>query len=454
MANKKYLKVVSFCIMVLSQNLFSQIVVQGTVTDNGAEYLGSGAEPVHNAKVTLIDQAETNRTFSAYTNEQGHYEISISSTGVYGSDTQEPGSFVLLPNYPNPFNPSTVIGYQLKTAASIQIEIYNVLGQKVKTLLDGLQPEGTGFVLWDGTDDYGRSLTGGVYLYSLRAKGIRINKKMVLLEGHQGGNHVVTSSVRERTLYRHFNQSQTVSDMYRLRVTGENIATYEQANLEITENKILDFTVTRTVTDIDGNVYPTVKIRDKWWMAENLKVTHYRNGVAIPNVTDATEWINLTSGAYCNYNNNVGYVYTWGRFYNWYAVNDPRGLAPEGWHVPTDEEWKELEMILGMSQSDVDDTGWRGTDEGGKLKEIGTVHWDDPNTGATNESGFTALAGGYRDGVYSNFNVLYSNAYFWSSTEVNSSHAWYRVLGYFTSEVDRYEDTKRHGFSIRCLKDN
>ncbi|MEJ2629601.1 MAG: fibrobacter succinogenes major paralogous domain-containing protein, partial [bacterium] len=109
---------------------------------------------------------------------------------------------------------------------------------------------------------------------------------------------------------------------------------------------------TGTVTDIDGNTYQTVKIGDQWWMAENLKVTHYRNNDEIPNVTYWGDWHDLSTGAYCDYNNNEGNVSTCGHLYNWYAVNDSRNIAPEGWHVPTDEEWKELEMYLGMSRSE------------------------------------------------------------------------------------------------------
>ncbi|MBT5269507.1 MAG: hypothetical protein HOL70_08685, partial [Candidatus Marinimicrobia bacterium] len=114
-----------------------------------------------------------------------------------------------------------------------------------------------------------------------------------------------------------------------------------------------------TVTDIDGNVYETVKIGDQIWMAENLKVTHYRDGSAITQVTDNTAWSNLSTEAYCIYDNNASNeVDTYGALYNWYAVSDGRNIAPEGWHVPTDAEWKELEMYLGMSQPDVDDVVW------------------------------------------------------------------------------------------------
>ena len=151
-----------------------------------------------------------------------------------------------------------------------------------------------------------------------------------------------------------------------------------------------------TVTDIDGNTYKTVKIGNQIWMAENLKVTHYRNGDIIPNVTNNFEWAYLSTGAWCVHDNDGSYANTYGYLYNWYAVNDIRNIAPEGWHVPTDEEWKELEMYLGMSQTEADDTGYRGTNEGGKLKEAGTTHWETPNTGATNETGFSALPGGCR----------------------------------------------------------
>ena len=208
-----------------------------------------------------------------------------------------------------------------------------------------------------------------------------------------------------------------------------------------------------TVTDIDGNVYRTVTIGIQVWMAENLKVTHYRNGDPIPNVTDSTEWGNLTTGAYCNYDNDADNVSIYGQLYNWYAVDDSRGIAPAGWHVPTDEELKQLEMHMGMSRSEADDTGMRGSDEGGKLKEAGTAHWNSPNTGATNESGFSALPGGHRGSSIGYFGSLGKYAYIWSSTEHDSRHAWGRCLGYDDSKVFRDYNYKRHGFSIRCARD-
>ena len=205
--------------------------------------------------------------------------------------------------------------------------------------------------------------------------------------------------------------------------------------------------------DIDGNSYKTVRIGNQVWMAENLKVTHYRDGTAIPTGHSNSEWENLSTGAYCAYDDNESNADTYGYLYNGYAVTDSRNIAPKGWHVPTDDEWQTLEMHLGMSQSEAYGTDWRGADEGGKLKEEDTDHWNYFNAGATNESGFTALPGGFRNsgGYYDDVGDL---GYFWSSTESTSGSAWHRALGYVNSGVYCSGDGNKHyGFSVRCLRD-
>jgi len=214
-----------------------------------------------------------------------------------------------------------------------------------------------------------------------------------------------------------------------------------------TESKIK--VPTGTMTDIDGNVYQTVKIGDQWWMAENLKVTHYRNGDAIPNVTSDSDWEYLTIGAYCNYNNNSSNANTYGRLYNWFAVNDSRNIAPNGWHVPSDAEWKELEMYLGMNQTEADDDGWRGTDEGNKLRS--TSGWENDGNG-TDDYGFTALPGGYRHSS-GYFYLLGDFADFWSSTELSIIFAWSRELICNYALVNRNLSYKQYGFSVRLVKD-
>lgn len=215
-----------------------------------------------------------------------------------------------------------------------------------------------------------------------------------------------------------------------------------------------DPTPPNTCIDYDGNVYQTVQIGDQLWMAENLKVTHYRNGDAIPNITNNNEWGSLSTGAYGVYNNIPANAYTYGNLYNWYAVDDSRNIAPEGWHVPTDEEIKELEMALGMTQSEADDINWRGTNEGSKLAGRADL-WSNSYLEINAEfgsSGFSFLPSGFRnfdDGV---FNYLSSSGYFWSSTESGSS-VWYRRLHCSFTGVRRNTSSKRCGFSVRCLRD-
>lgn len=192
------------------------------------------------------------------------------------------------------------------------------------------------------------------------------------------------------------------------------------------------------VTDKDGNEYKTVTIGSKEWMAENLKVEHYRNGDPIPQVQDEKEWKKLTTGAWCYYENKTENGVTYGKLYNWYAVNDLRGLAPEGWHVPSDAEWKELEEYLG------------GKDvAGGKMKS--TTLWLSPNKEATNESGFTGLPGGYNED--SRFKLIEKYGCFWSSTEVTTIGAWCRLLKYNIPDIQRDNNHKRNGLSVRCVKD-
>lgn len=195
------------------------------------------------------------------------------------------------------------------------------------------------------------------------------------------------------------------------------------------------------VTDIDGNVYHIVVIGTQEWLVENLKTTRYRNGTAIPNVTDSTAWSGLTTGAYCDYNNNAANSTTYGRLYNWYAVSNANNIAPTGWHVATDAEWTTLTTYLGGDSV-----------AGGKLKEAGLAHWASSNTGATNETGFTALPGGYR-GYGGTFGGIDNYGGWWSSTEDYTTIAWSRGMSDFNVNVLRISYHKPLGFSVRCVRD-
>jgi uncharacterized protein (TIGR02145 family) len=194
------------------------------------------------------------------------------------------------------------------------------------------------------------------------------------------------------------------------------------------------------VSDYEGNAYATVQIGEQIWMAENLRSTKYNDGTEIPLVTDNTEWSNLSTPAYCWYNNNEAtYKDPYGALYNWYTVNTGK-LCPTGWHVSTDGEWTIMTEYLDENYA------------GGKLKETGTTHWNSPNTGATNETGFNALPGGDRatDGKFE-FIGYYGN--WWSATQINTNNAWYRNMHYNTSYVYRPDNNLKYGFSVRCIRD-
>ncbi len=224
-------------------------------------------------------------------------------------------------------------------------------------------------------------------------------------------------------------------------------------NNNVGTSNTINVILTNNVIDIDGNVYHIVQIGNQEWLLENLKVTHFRNGDSLPNVTDNASWAALTSEAYCMYNNLTTYGDDYGYLYNWYAVIDTRGLAPEGWHIPSDDEWKELEMALGMSQADADTFGWRGTDQGGQLKETGTMHWANPNTTATNSSGFTAYGAGRRSGSTGYFTSINNYAFFWTTTFDFFVDVWVRVLANDSSQINRTTYLAMTGCTVRCVRD-
>jgi uncharacterized protein (TIGR02145 family) len=196
-----------------------------------------------------------------------------------------------------------------------------------------------------------------------------------------------------------------------------------------------------TMTDQNGNVYKTIVIGSQTWMAENLRTTKYRNGIDIKEVTSKEEWSTLDIGAYCNYNNtqNIDTIVTYGRLYNWLALIDNRNIAPKGWHIPSDEEWKILVSFLG------------GEDlAGDKMKESGITHWANPNQNK-NESGLTILPGGCRDGGGS-FKFMGSRGDYWSCT-MHGTYVLFRSFDYQFASSYSWECIKENGLYVRCVKD-
>ena len=202
------------------------------------------------------------------------------------------------------------------------------------------------------------------------------------------------------------------------------------------------------IADIEGNLYSIVTIGSQVWMAENLRSTKYNDATSIPNVTDNTDWVNLATPAYCWYLNDITYKSSYGALYNWYTVGTGK-LCPTGWHVPSDEEFKNLELYLGMPSDHLDLWDWRGTDQGSKMKS--TTGWDNGGNGS-NSSGFSATAGGYRYGATGAFNADGVLTYWWAYDN-NDIYGWYRRLDGDNNGVFRGITSKKGGKYIRCLKD-
>jgi len=226
-----------------------------------------------------------------------------------------------------------------------------------------------------------------------------------------------------------------------LKFTGFSGGIYRTIFMLIpTQNQTVTFNFV-ACSDSDNNHYAVVQIGTQIWMAENLKVTHFNNSNPIPNVTDNMQWNNLTTGAYCNYSNTSSNSNIYGRLYNWYAITDALNICPTGWHIPTNAEWTILTTYLGGVSV-----------AGGKLKENCITYWNVPNIGATNESGFTALPGGYR-GINGIFIDVGGSGNWWSFTEITTYDAWASYIYYTNSNVDNYPNSKAAGFSVRCVKD-
>lgn len=222
------------------------------------------------------------------------------------------------------------------------------------------------------------------------------------------------------------------------------------------------------VTDFDGNSYKTVQIGNKIWMAENLKATHFADGTVIPLVENGIDWnaLGYTDKAMCYYDNSIMNQDTYGALYTWAAAmngstsskanpSDVQGVCPDGWHLPSDDEWKELEMYIGMSQAEVDRYSFRGTNEGSKLAGGATL-WVDgalEENSAFRSTDFMAIPGGYRTPYGGIFGQLGDIVNFWTATESGDTLALDRLLHFSFTEVHRFTDSKKAGHSVRCIKD-
>ncbi len=243
------------------------------------------------------------------------------------------------------------------------------------------------------------------------------------------GNWWTTTEVNNSTYVWRRSMDWAWSSLWRVGDTPK----YFGQSVRCLNNSVINVLPVKPVYDIDGNGYDTVHIGVQIWMKQNLKTTHYRNGDEIPNITNDTTWSNLTAGAYSNYNNDTNNGNIYGRLYNLYTIIDSRNLCPLGWHVPSDADFTTLTAYLGGESI-----------AGGKLKETGTIHWVSPNTGASNETGFTALPGGNHSYLY--YNLGYAG-FLWSSTGT------YLILYNDQNIVGKTSNSQWIGMSERCIKD-
>jgi len=357
--------------------------------------------------------------------------------------------------YPNPMTDNGTIDFVATASGTATIELFEVAGKRVGK---------TQSILAIGAHSFSVSgLCRGIYTVRINSNSYTHTGK--LISKGEPGSDVKISYIGKKDIPVIAKSLMIVNDekamQYttgdRLKLTGKT-GNYSTVIIDVpTQSKTISFTFV-ACTDADGNNYPVVQIGSQVWMAENLKTTKYRNGDPIPNVTDATEWGKLSTGAYCNFDNSSSNGTIYGKLYNWFAVGDSRNIAPTGWHVPTDEEWTILENYLiangyNYDGSKVEDkiakslastTNWTSYTSAGSIGKDLTKN---------NSTGFTALPGGYRSIGGGGFGYVGEYGTWWSATVYGESTAYYRSLSCNLKDLDRDAHIKKTGISVRLVRD-
>jgi len=380
---------------------------------------------------------------------------------IYNAQDQ---GFSLSQNYPNPFKDLTNFGINIREASEIIITVRDILGRVLVyqeyVLVNGKHL----FAFYPGNERQylltaiGKNGNATIRMLNLTDNSAKSRNVMI-------AHHIVGSRNQLPTLkIKEYSDNFTFNLGDELKYTG---FTALGANF-ITDTPITNQTYTfqytgnfcpgiPVVNDIDGNHYNTILIGSQCWMVENLKTTTYNNGTPIPNVTNNGQWSNLTSGAYIWYENNTSNKDTYGALYNWYAVMEPNGLCPEGWHAPTNDDWTTLTEHIGGITSPY----------GNELKSCRQVNsplgfgcnttnhprWAEHSSQfGTDDHGFSALPGGTRNFFGTFVTLGYIGAY-WSSTESSTTYGWLRGFEYNKGTVEVFGFYKQNGYSVRCMKD-
>jgi uncharacterized protein (TIGR02145 family) len=342
--------------------------------------------------------------------------------------------------YPNPTVTEALVKLSTNHKGAFTLSLHDISGKTLSWYENKIESSVDGFKL--------RGLGNGVYLihyisprevYSAKiiSKGQTTKPSIIPFRSGVQEQQLKTSHLRG-----FFHVRCDIGDLFHFTAYGGEHAVITPFYADQNASIMVSF---QPCIDADQNSYPIVYIGEQVWMAENLRTTKYADGTAIPNVTNGSMWINLTTGAYCWYNNDPTFRQEYGALYNWYALNeltnDGKNPCPSGWHAATDEEWTILGNFVG---------GFPAT--GGRLKQTGFAHWHSPNTGATDERAFSALPGGSRTWNGS-FDRMGTYTYYWTATEQQGSFAWLRNMFHNAANFGRGTINKHNGFSVRCVKD-
>ncbi len=379
-------------------------------------------------------------------------------------------------NFPNPMKGQTTVNLRLPERNDILITISDVIGRELANQEFQLEQGTHSFTFYPGREN----------LYFLTARADNQTRTIKMFNsptdakasgycklGYNGQQKTGTGDYKSGNALKNF--LFNLGDQLKFTAStnlGERVITSSP-----TGDQIYYFHYTGdpctgapTVTDIDGNVYNTVQIGNQCWMKENLKTTTYRNGTAIHNVADGNTWSNLTTGAYVWYDNDISWKDKYGALYNWYAVGDPNGLCPTGWHVPSRYEWKQLVDYVVAQGFSNDEFTHDPNGAGNALKSCRQVNspmggdcnttehprwkedWSGYNHHGFDEFGFSTLPSGWR-ASYGSFNNIGHTGGWWSSTEYPATNAWLRGMGYGGGQVSENGSNKTGGFSVRCLRD-
>lgn len=399
------------------------------------EYTVSFAASGASSKVDSVFVQNLNTATSIAVGGQETLHVTATNTGAVSDIYLDQNNIRV---FPNPFNGQTTFEFHNSIGGSVAVELVDLNGRNVFSTEAKTSP-GTQLYTFKGVGH-------GIYVLKVKAgKNVSIAKLIstdssvsdITLQ-YQGSR--TPENMQSGTKSGLLNNSIKSDEGNLLLLTGVSGIYRTVVPLVVNKDTVVTFDFV-PCTDADGNNYTVVKIGEQLWMAENLKTTKYGNGESVSSIEDNSAWSNLTTGAYCAYNNKDENSSTYGYLYNWYAASDSNNLAPIGWHVPSDAEWQDLNNYLGGDFV-----------AGGKQKSIGTAYWDFPNTNATNETGFSGLPSGTRSysGAYA---LMGKVGYFWSSSNADSFGAWLHPLVYDDEGAQRGYNGKKFGYSIRCLKD-